>query len=206
MTLLAVLTGLAWLIGFVCWIRVVRSRGLVRKLKHLIEALVVTALCLLLSTVLVVVHAFQAFSGETLVARVTARRLSPLEFELTYLPAGRPESAALHATLEGDQWMISGGMVKWHPWLTMVGLKSYHKPLRLTGQFSDAAMQRERLPTLALLTSAGDRFWEALYRADPYLPFVEAVYGSAAYAYVEPDVIQEVYVTPSGYMIKRAGN
>ena len=203
MTIFIVVTGLAWLIACGWWIGVVRVQGVVKKFQYLIQAVVFTLLSLLLSTILIVLHAFQAFSGETLVAQVTAKRLAAQEFELTYLPIGKPGSAAIHATLEGDQWMISGGLVKWHPWLTMFGMKSYHKPLRLSGQFSDAAMQRDHLPTLALLTSASDHFWEALYWADPYLPFVEAVYGTAAYAYVEPGVIQEVYVTPSGYMIKR---
>ena len=113
---------------------------------------------LLVSTILVVVYAFKAFAGETFVARVTAQQVAPMEFELTYWPANTPESEAIHARLEGDQWMISGGMVKWHPWLTMLGLKSYYRPLRLTGQFSKADLQRSHLPTLALLAPEVDRF------------------------------------------------
>lgn len=204
MTALLIATCLAWLLGFWCWIGLIRSRGLVSTLRHLIAAVIVTLFSLLLSTVLATLHLFHAFAGETLVAQVTARRIAPLEFELTYTPADSRWSAPIQARLEGDQWAVSGGIVKWHPWLTMLGLKSYHKPLRLTGQFSDAAQQRTHLPTLEVLAPEGDRFWEALYRAGPYLPFVEAVYGSAAYVYAEPGVVQEVYVTPSGYLIKRS--
>lgn len=195
---------LAWLFALWGWIRVIRTHGLVNRFRYLFEAVIVTVISLVLSTIVVVLYAFQAFAGETLVARVSARQLAPMEFELTYQPAGSQASAGVTAQLEGDQWMVSGGIVKWHPWLTMLGLKSYHKPLRLTGQFSRADLQRSHLPTLTLLAPEIDRFWEALYGADPYLPFVEAVYGSAAYAYVEPGVVQEIYVTPSGYLIKRA--
>ena len=206
MTALLVATGLAWLVAVWCLMGVLRSLGLMRRLRHLVAALIVTLISLLLSTVVGVRHFFHVFAGETLVARVTASRFSPLEFDLTYTPAGSGDSAPITTRLEGDQWVVSGGIVKWHPWLMMLGLTSYHKPLRLTGQFSDAAEQRAHLPTLTLLEPEGDRFWEALYWADPYLPFVEAVYGSAAYAYVEPGAVQEVYVTPSGYLIKRASS
>ena len=210
-------TALVWLIGLGCWIQVVRGRGLLLKFRHLIAASVVTIIGILLGACLVILHAFQMFSGETLVARVTSRRISPMQFELTYVPAGPHTKRASafgvgadggselerRVLLEGDQWSVSGGIVKWHPWLTFVGLPSYHKPMRLSGQFSDVAQQRAHLPTVEELSPELDRFWEALYWADPYLPFIEAVYGSAAYAYMEPGVVQEVYVTPSGYLIKR---
>ena len=49
-----------------------------------------------------------------------------------------------------------------------------------------------------------DRFWEAMYWADPNLPFVDAAYGSAAFAYVEPGRVQEVSVSITGYLIRRS--
>jgi hypothetical protein len=158
----------------------------------------------LLGGTLLIVRAWSAFSDETLVAQATTARLSPTEFELTYMPAGAGPEAHRRFRLRGDQWAVSGGIVKWHPWLTALGLKSYHKPLRVSGQFADIRRQRAQPPTVELLEPAMDRFWETLYWADAYLPFIEAVYGSAAYVYVEPGIIQALYVTPSGYLIKRA--
>ena len=206
MTVVVAVTLLIWLIGLGCWVQVFRARGLLRTFRHLMAASAVTVIGILLSALLVILHAFQVFSGETLVARVTSRWISPMRCELTYVPAGTGGGSALErrALLEGDQWSVSGGIVTWHPWLTFMGLDSYHHPMRLSGQFSDIAQQRTHLPTVEPLSPELDRFWEALYWADRYLPFVEAVYGSAAYAYVEPGVVQEVYVTPSGYLIKRS--
>ena len=149
------------------------------------------------------VHAFGSFAGETLVARVTTQRLSTGEFLFTYSPLEVDAGTANTFRLRGDQWTISGGVVKWHPWLTALGLRSYHKPLRISGQFSRLDQQRAQPPTVYALTPGTDWFWEALYWADRYLPFVEAVYGSSAFVYVEPQTVQEVYVTPSGYLIKR---
>jgi hypothetical protein len=188
-----------------------RVPGLVGRLRRLLAAAVWGALGSLLLGLWLLLHTFQAFTGETLIAEVSARRLAGDAFELTYRPV--PEQASgvpsasrgtpLVVQLRGDQWAISGGVVKWHPWLTWLGVKSYHKPLRLSGQFSDVARQRAEAPTVYQFDPAGDRLWEMLYWADPHLPFIEAVYGSAAYVYVEPRLVQHVYATLSGYLIKR---
>jgi hypothetical protein len=199
---LTVVTAVVWLISLGLVVDALRQPGPVRTLRRLAAAAAYACLGVLLGSVLILLAFFHAFSGETLIARVTTRRLSPLEFELTYLPAGA-EASPRRIQLKGDQWAVSGGIVKWHPWLTALGLKSYHKPIRLSGQFSNIEQQRANLPTVYPLEPMADRLWEALYWADPYLPFVEAVYGSSAYVYVEPVAVQAIYVTPSGYLIKR---
>ena len=203
MSLLTVSTVILWMISLWLLLSVFRGGGVIRRLRHLVTAAVVASLGVLLGTLLLILHTCSAFSGETLVARVTTKRLAPGEFELAYAPAGGA-TATQRLRLRGDQWSISGGVVKWHPWLTAFGMKSYQQPMRLAGQFSNLEQQRSQAPTVYPLTPGADRLWEALYWADPYLPFVEAVYGSSAYVYVEPGVVQEVYVTPSGYLIKRA--
>lgn len=215
MAVLAFSTGVVWLLSIWLGVSGLRARGAFGKLKRLAAAVACAGLGVLLGTLLIVVGAYQAFSGETLLARVRASRLSPEEFELVYVPVLPPagagsrrhgqdaQPAPIRVRLRGNQWSLSGGIVKWHPWLTAMGLKSYQRPMRLSGQFANIERQRAHFPTVYPLASPTDWMWEWLYRADPYLPFVEAVYGSAASVYVEPGAIQEVYVTPSGYMIKR---
>lgn len=195
-------TGAVWLLALWSALGALRGPGVLRRVRKLVDAAVCVLLGALLAGILIFLRAFLAFSGETLVAEVRTRRLSPTEFELTYTPSG--DDRGLMTVLRGDQWAVSGGIVKWHPWLTAMGWPSYHKPMRLSGQFSSLEEQRRRPPTVEGIAEPGvDRFWEAVYWVDPVLPFVEAAYGSSAYAYVEPQAVQEIYVTPSGYLIKR---
>jgi len=201
--LLAVATLIVWLLCLGAAVGVVRSRGLLVRVRRLVAAVAWAAVGIVLATLFLVLHAFHAFAGETLIGWVTTRRLAPEAFELIYVPAAGGDAAARTFQLHGDQWAISGGVVKWHPWLTALGLRSYHKPNRISGQFSSLERQRARPPTVEALEPDTDWFWELLYWADPSLPFVEAAYGSTAYVYVEPQWVQEVYVTPSGYLIKR---
>ena len=201
---LVVAAVLAW--AFAAWAlaAAVKGPGLFRRLHALAVGVGAACLGLLLTGSALLLRAFEAFAGETLIARVQCHRTGPDAFELTYLPADAPASAARTVALRGDQWAISGGIIKWHRWLTAAGVPTYHRALRLSGQYSDMLRQRQELPTVEALAPGVDRFWELLYEADPYLPFVDAVYGSAAFVYAEPGRVQEVYVTPSGYIIKRA--
>ena len=132
-----------------------------------------------------------------------ARRSGPESFEVRYLQAGGPADSARYFNLQGNQWSVSGGVIKWHPWLAFLGLRSYHKPLRITGQYSDLKKQQSRPPTAFALEPGADWLWEAAYRASDILPFVDAVYGSSAYAYLDPAEKQQVYVNHSGYLIRR---
>lgn len=202
MLLLALSLLLVWAVSLWCLVRLVRGPGMGRRLQGLIGAVAGTCLGLLLVTLLVVIQAFQSFSGETLVARVTMRQLSPNEFELTYAPSD-VTSPVMTVPLRGDQWAVSGGIVKWHPWLTALGLRSYHRPTRLAGQFSSLALQRVQPPTVYSIDTDRDWLWERLYWIAPYVPFIEAVYGSSAYVFAQPRSTFELYVTPSGYLIKR---
>lgn len=214
MTLLLISTLIVWVVAIATVLSVVKARGLFGRLRRLLAGSIGVLLGTLLAGLLILVHLFQMFAGETLVARVVTIKRTPPEFELLYTPllAGPPGAIAKqagevtrHLILQGDQWAISGGMVKWHPWLTGLGVKSYHKPMRLSGQFSDVEAQRRHLPSVYALEPRADQLWEFFYRVDRYLPFVEAVYGSSAYVYVEPSAVYEIYVSPSGYLIKRKG-
>jgi hypothetical protein len=195
---------MAWLFAASLAVGVLRRRGLGARLQALVGAVWWSALGGVLTAVVVLLHALQAFSGETRIAHVTTQPAGREAFDLTYRPVGAPAAAAQTVRLQGDQWTVSGGIVKWAPWLGVVGLKTYHKPLRISGQFSRLERQRAQPPTVFALTPDTDPVWEAFYRAAPYLPFVDAVYGSSAYVYAQSDVVYDVYVTPSGYLIRRA--
>ena len=203
MAVLIGVTTAVWLLALVTGLRTVRARGVVATLRGVLLAAIFGSVGTVLAALLLVLQAFQAFSGEMLIAQVTTRPLAAEEFELTYTPTGQTAGVATTVRLTGDQWGLSGGIVKWHPWLTAMGLRSYHRPTRIVGQFSNLARSRTHPPTVSPLSGSTDWLWEAFYRADPYLPFIEAVYGSSAYVYVEPGRVYEIYVTPSGYLIKR---
>src|SRR3990167_2278141 len=164
MALLGAATVIVWVLALLCGVRVFQRGGWLVRTRRLLAAIGCTAVAVLCSSLLILLQAFHAFTGETLVATVTTQRTAPQEFVLTYHPAEWiQEMSGQTMSLRGDQWAISGGLVKWHPWLTGLGLASYHKPIRISGQLSKLDQQRAQLPTAQALTPGADWFWEALY-------------------------------------------
>ncbi len=178
--------------------------GVFRRVHRLATAGVLGAIGVLLAALYGSLSACIAFSGEALVGTVRTRATGPQAFELVYEPAKEaPPSAVTKMQLRGDQWRFSGAVVKWHPLFSVFGVRSYHRPLSISGQFSSLEKEASQRPTVEAIGPGRDKLWEMLYWVGPKLPFIEAVYGSAAYGYVDPRSVHEVYVTPSGYMIKR---
>ncbi len=206
MLLLMGLSGIVLLTVGVVQVRgALRAERMGSRLRRLVLGLVfltVGGLCVGLQAAL---HAFEAFSKAEVVAEVRCTWLGPKRFSLAWTPARQPlftPPAAKTFEMRGDQWSVSGGIVKWHPWLTTIGLPSYHKINRLSGRYANVAEETAGPPTAFPLNGEIDPVWWWFYRLQGVLPFVEATYGSAAYTYVNTAVAFEVSVTPSGYLIK----
>ena len=54
------------------------------------------------------------------------------------------------------------------------------------------------------LNGGTDKAWLFLYKYGRLIPFVEAVYGNSAYVFCEDNAKFDIYVTTSGYIIKKA--
>ena len=187
--------------GVVLGIR--HRQGMLAKLRHLLCGAVCLGVGALCVGLMLAVRSFEAFVKSTVVAEVRCQWVGPKTFDVTLVQvrAGvrqRPETFRL----KGDQWAVSGGVVKWHPWLTALGIPSYHKLTRLSGRYATTSDEQANQPTAFDLNGGFDRYWLWFYQFDPWLPFVQATYGSSAFAYVNPTLRFEVYVTPSGYLIE----
>ena len=190
-------------IGILAVLAGLRGSGVLARLRRVVIGLVLVAIGSLCLGLRLALRGCEEFSRETLIAEIVCAPASSGMFELRYAAVidGKPNVPQVF-TLRGDQWTISGGIVKWHPWLTALGVPSYHKPTRLNGRFALARQERASPPSLVELNGGEDVFWDWLYRLDPWLPFVEAAYGSAAFAPADPSRRFQVFVTSSGYLIK----
>ena len=145
-------------------------------------------------------RAYQVFTRETLIAEVRcASSGDPQRFRLYYQPM---HGALQEYALRGDEWMLDGLILKWHPRLMLVGLQTVQKPVRIGGRYTDVRDQTARHPIAYDLNGGIDWTWRLLQAVGRYWPGVEAVYGSSAYVPVDPGVAYGVYAAASGYVIK----
>lgn len=191
-------------LGILMVAHAVRRGGPMRVAQGVVVGALVLAVGALASGLAVALKSFHVFAGSTVVAEAQCQRLGPQEFELTLVTFhGEQPQPPQTARLHGDQWSISGGIVKWHRWLTFLGVPSYHKLDRLSGRHSRLADELTQPPTAMEVDGGIGSLWLWLYDLDPYLPFIEAAYGTAAFAEADPRFLYRVAVTTSGYLISR---
>ena len=150
-------------------------------------------------------RSYRVFTQEELVAvvrcQVSSDPVYSFDLEFTPMAHGIP-AAAVRFPMQGEQWTVEGDILKWHPWLNWVGIRNCHKITRLAGRYVKASAQASAPRSVYEVEGGTSEVWRWLYRWGPKLPFVEAVYGSAAYVFAGPGSRWGVYVTLSGYLIK----
>ena len=162
------------------------------------------AVALISGALALALRTYTTLALEEPVAAITCEALpgTPPHFRLHYAPATPRPHAAQTFELLGDQWMVSGEILKWQPWLNVLGLRTVQKPTRVSGRFARASQERAQPPTAYDLNGGTDAWWLWLHHHGARLPFVEAVYGNGVYTFAEPGRTCTLYVTLSGYLVK----
>ncbi len=151
-------------------------------------------------------RSYRVFSQEELVAVIRcepAPKGASFGFliEVTPVVKGFP-SKPEKFPMVGDQWSIGGDILKWRPWLSWLGLKTLHKLTRLNSRYLQVDAELHEPRAAYDLGGGTSSLWRWLYRHGLQLPFVDAVYGNAAYVPAQPGSEWAVYVTLSGYLIR----
>ncbi len=175
-------------------------------IRLLLVCLFVTAL-VAWAAVLLGLRSYRVFTAEELVAVVECKsppKGSGYDFQLNVIQAfNSREGGSEIFLMRGDQWMISGDFLKWHPWLNLVGFKNCHKLSRLSGRYIKTESEIHKPRSVYDLQGGTSRLWRFLYDAQQFVPFIEAVYGNGAYTMAYQGGTWGVYATLSGYMVRR---
>ncbi len=85
-------------------------------------------------------------------------------------------------TLRGDEWQMDAKIITWEPPLTILGLDPLYRLERLSGRYSDIALEREAPRTVhAISPDMPVDLWRVARRFPLLLPGVDAHYGTATY-------------------------
>ncbi len=171
--------GLAGLLLFGLGIRRIWQWQLTRGgIQGLIGALLLSA-ALLLASLSANLHTYQRLSHETPVANLRFEQLGPQHFR-AYL--ARPGQDAEIYDLHGDEWQVDARVLKWRGAATLLGLDSGYQLERLGGRYRDLQQeQTARRSVYTLYKGKGIDIWALARRHPDWLPWVDAVYGSATY-------------------------
>jgi len=137
-------------------------------------------------------------------ARVSTRQLARREFAVS---VQTPAQAPRHYKVSGDEWQIDARVLKWRAMGTILGFDTVYRLERLSGRYGDAQSELSAPRTVYdLAQDPGVDFWSVARRYPRYLPFADALYGSAAYVPMAEGAEYVVTVSSSGLVVRPAND
>lgn len=142
---------------------------------------------------------YQALTHEEVAATVTTDPIGPHHFRATItLPDRR---LAMYDFL-GDAFYVDAHILKWHPYVNLLGLHTAYELDRVAGRYNDVADERARPHTVFSLTRPRPVNLFAIAKSGLLGPLVDAEYGSASFVAATRPATYEVRVSTTGLLMR----
>lgn len=148
--------------------------------------------------------AYHNFSYEEKVAVVEVQPIDKQKCNLIIEEfLGDDKSNYYRFEVTGDQWVLEGDILKWEDYVGFFGLRTRYRLNRVRGRYIKTDEEVATPPSVhSLIEDEEDFLWNILYDVGQQLPFVNTVYGNAAYQMSDKPKRFDVFVTTSGFGIR----
>jgi hypothetical protein len=169
-----------------------------------VGGLALLAVAVLLFGVATNLHTYARLTYEQPVAELAFEKLGEQRYRATLTKRASGETWKLY--LSGDDWQLDARVLKWRGWANLLGLDALYRLERVSGRYRDVAQDRSAQRTVhELADPRGIDVW-ALAQAQPrWLPFVDAIYGSATYLPMADGARYEVTLGQAGLIARPKG-
>jgi hypothetical protein len=147
------------------------------------------------------VQGYRALTREELAAVV---EIEPVVHQRFLAHVTLPDGQKQSFQIAGDELYVDARVLKWHPWVNLLGLHTSYALDRISGRYADIEDERREPRTIFSLVHEGTRLDAfALRRKHELLaPLVDASYGSATFARADRKATLEVRVSTSGLLLR----
>jgi hypothetical protein len=154
--------------------------------------------------VLLNLHTYSRLTYETPVAEVRFQERSNQHF-WAYVTLGRAE--AMIFDIRGDEWQLDARVLKWKGTALLLGSDTLYRLDRLSGRYRDISQERKQPRSVYSFVGEGVGLdiWSLIQRYSRWVPWVDAVYGNAAYVPMADGARFIVSIGASG-LVARPGN
>ena len=130
-------------------------------------------------------------AGELQFAKVGAQQYNGV---LTY-----PNGKVAYFPLSGDEWQVDARILKWTPLANLVGFDTAFRLERISGRYSKIDDERTQPHSVYELSPPGKiDLWDLIHEYHRWLPWFDAMYGSATYLPMADGALYQINVSPSG--------
>jgi hypothetical protein len=199
----AVSAATALLFGWAAIAALRRPRGVVRVGAGGVALLLSLALLAggaLSGALAVGLSGYRALTREELAATVRIAPSGPKTFDAHF---AFPDGREARYSLTGDQFAVEARIIKWHPWVNVLGLHTAYELDRVTGRYSRLEDEQQRPRTVFSLAPERSIDVFAWQSRLPWLaPLVDAEYGSSTFAPADRPAMFEVRVSTTGLLVR----
>jgi len=195
----AVLGVILFLLGIQ---RVWRRRVMTGSLEGLV-GLLLLAVAALVAAIFMNLYTYDRLTHESPVAEVRFQGIEPQHFWADVMIKNNTQTL----DLRGDEWQIDARVLKWHGAAVLIGFDTLYRLDRLSGRYRDLSKERTGPRTVySLSEEPGLDLWMIAKRYARWIPWVDAVYGSATYMPMVDGAHYIVSVSSSGLLARPAND
>jgi hypothetical protein len=177
-----------------------RRRQLLAGTAHGATSLILVLLCVCAVLLGLNLRTYQRLTFEQPAGELQLARTGERQFDaaLSY-PGGERENFSLR----GDEWQVDARLLKWHAFANLVGFDTAYRLERISGRYADIKEEQSQPRTVyALATPGRVDPWELVRRYHGWIPWVDALYGSATYLPMADGALYEIKVSQSGVLAR----
>src|ERR1700722_4167052 len=199
-TALIILFALVGILFLFAAVRRLHRRKVLGGILNGATALVLILLSVCAALIAANLHTYQRLSFEQAAGELQFARTGEREFNavLTY-PSGETASFALR----GDEWQVDARVLKWRAFANLVGFDTAYRLERISGRYTRLEDERS-LPRTVYDLHAPGRVdpWELVHRYRSWVPWLDALYGSATFLPMADGALYEIKVSQSGLVAR----
>ena len=199
-TALIIVCALFSLLFLVFAARRFQHRRVAGGVAHGATALIFALVCVCLVLLGANLRSYQRLTHEQLAGELQLTRTGDKQFEavLTY-----PDGQKTELALQGDEWQVDARFLKWHALATLLGFDSAYRLERIGGRYTSVEDERTQPRTVYPLSAQpGVDPWDLVQRNRRWIPWVDALYGSATYLPMADGALYEIKVSQTGLIAR----
>jgi hypothetical protein len=199
-TALIVVFALAGVLFLFAAIRRLRRRKVLGAVFTGSTALVLILLSVCAALVVANLRTYQRLTLEQPAGELQLTRTGDRQFNavLTY-PSGEHANFELH----GDEWQVDARVLKWHALANMLGFDTAYRLDRISGRYTRIEDERAQARTVySLYPPQRIDLWDLVHRYHSWMPWMDALYGSATFLPMADGALYEIKVSQSGLIAR----
>jgi hypothetical protein len=184
---------------FILGIQRVWRRGVLTGSLEGLVGLLLLAIAALMAAISINLYTYDRLTHESTITEVRFQGVGPQHFLASMMFKNNTKIL----DLRGDEWQIDARVLKWRGMAVLIGFDTLYRLDRLSGRYRDITQERTGLRTVhSLSEKQGLDLWIIGRRYAHWIPWVDAVYGSATYMPMVDGASYTVSVSSTGLLAR----